>query len=181
MELLKFSKFKLQLQSLITEVRDLKVMISVSEANRDCRLFLLRLTWTLSGQGTLRHRATPPSNPGFLSIFSRSINYCSIRSHFSSCIAFCFVLIRFVMFESGSRSRSGMRKSVVERYRNCRESWLLSKKSVRNWRERFGEFIVHAMSKGFCFYRNKIIGSWMQCRWITYRTIMWCLRTSRKS
>jgi len=35
---------------------------------------------------------------------------------------------------------------VAERYRNCRASWLLSERSVRNWRERFGRFNVGGFS-----------------------------------
>lgn len=48
-----------------------------------------------------------------------------------------FVLIWFVIFEN--RSRSGMRKNVAERYRSCRVSWLLLKKSAGSWRGRFGD------------------------------------------
>jgi len=59
-----------------------------------------------------------------------------------------------VIFEN--RSRSGMRKSGVERYRNCRVNWLLLKRRDRNWRERFGEFNVYVMLKCvlFCFWKR---------------------------
>ncbi|KAG5061974.1 hypothetical protein JHK85_003157 [Glycine max] len=65
MELLKLSKLKLQLQALVAEARDLRVTITVSETNRQFAAAVFSSTnpLTLSGQGTLRHRAAPPSNP----------------------------------------------------------------------------------------------------------------------
>jgi len=47
----------------------------------------------------------------------------------------------FFVCDFENRSRSGMRKSLVERYRNFRVNWLLLKKRDRNWRERFGNLM----------------------------------------
>jgi hypothetical protein len=51
-----------------------------------------------------------------------------------------------------------MRKSLVERYKNCRVNWLLLKKRDRNWRERFGEFNVYVMLSVFFFFCLFVFG-----------------------
>ena len=90
--------------------------------------------------------APPPNSTTNKSRFSIFFSFRSIfiqLDFFFSVVAIYFVvLIWFVVFESEIRGRSGMRKSVAGRYRNCRKSWLQSKKSARNWRERFGEFDI---------------------------------------
>lgn len=84
-----------------------------------------------------RERSATEQHHHLIQVF----NFCAIRSRFHLVYRF-FILCLFGLWCSGSesRSRSGTRKSVAERYRNCRANWLLSKKSAGNWRERFEEF-----------------------------------------
>lgn len=62
-------------------------------------------------------------------------------------VALRVILLCWFGLPRGSRRWRITRKSVAERYRNCRASWLLSERSVRSWRERFGGFNVGDFSK----------------------------------
>ncbi|XP_068468205.1 uncharacterized protein [Phaseolus vulgaris] len=71
MELLKLSKLKLQLQALVAEVRDLRVTISISKANR---LFSMAVSTSANLRTFRTENDPPPSSTTFFSRFSIPFN-----------------------------------------------------------------------------------------------------------
>ena len=143
MELLKLSKFKLQLQTLITEFRELKVrfslslFLSLSLSLSLCIFFLNFLNFVnLSGKRTLSHRATSSSKSGFFFGFN---NQFTTNSNVEVCFFFFFNFLGKFGFWClfGHRSKSKQRKNMAESYRNCKQSQLPPMNSGKSWRERF--------------------------------------------